>query len=38
VLSASDSVAASRLRLAQLTADTLRQGLTLLGIETVDRM
>jgi len=38
VLSAADDVAASRLRLAQLTADTLRQGLTLLGIETVDRM
>ena len=38
VLSASEDVAASRLRLAQLTADTLRQGLTLLGIETVDRM
>ena len=38
VRSAADSVAASRLRLAQLTAETLERGLSLLGIETVDRM
>lgn len=38
VLSAPDAVQVSRLRLAQMTANTLKTGLDLLGIETVERM
>ena len=38
VLSAEESTMGSRLLLARLTADTLVQGLDLLGIKTVERM
>ena len=38
VLSAPDAVQISRLQLAQMTANTLKTGLELLGIETVERM
>lgn len=38
ILIAEDEVKNSRLKLAQLTADTLKTGLDLLGIETLDRM
>ena len=38
VLSAPDPVQISRLQLAQMTANTLKTGLELLGIETVERM
>ncbi len=33
-----DDVRSSRLRLAQLTAETLKEGLSLLGIETMEKM
>ncbi|MBR1819049.1 MAG: arginine--tRNA ligase, partial [Neisseriaceae bacterium] len=36
ILSAEDSVKASRLQLARLTGNTLKQGLNLLGIEVLD--
>ena len=38
ILNAEDSVKQSRLKLASLTADTLKQGLDLLGIKTVEKM
>ena len=38
ILSAKDSVKASRLQLARLTGNTLKQGLNLLGIEVLDTM
>jgi arginyl-tRNA synthetase len=38
VLKASEPVRTSRLALADLTARTIKQGLELLGIETVERM
>lgn len=38
ILSADDTTKNSRLLLAKLTADTLKQGLDLLGIKTVERM
>ncbi len=38
ILKAEDAVKDSRLQLAQLTADTLKTGLGLLGIETMERM
>ncbi|CAG9295502.1 arginine--tRNA ligase [Celerinatantimonas diazotrophica] len=38
ILSADDSVKASRLQLAALTAKVLKQGLALLGINTLERM
>lgn len=38
ILIAEDDVKNSRLKLAQLTAETLKTGLDLLGIETLDRM
>ena len=38
ILSAEDSVKASRLQLARLTGNTLKQGLNLLGIEVLDTM
>ncbi|WP_408630517.1 DALR anticodon-binding domain-containing protein [Micromonospora chokoriensis] len=38
VLRAADGLRESRLLLAELTARTLRQGLHLLGIRTLDRM
>ncbi|WFF39180.1 arginine--tRNA ligase [Moraxella nasibovis] len=38
ILSAEDEVKNSRLQLADLTAKTLKQGLELLGIKTVERM
>lgn len=38
ILKAEGSVRSSRLALAELTAETLRQGLNLLGIETLERM
>lgn len=38
ILKAEGSVRSSRLALAELTAETLRQGLDLLGIETLERM
>ena len=38
ILSAEDSVKASRLQLACLTGNTLKQGLNLLGIEVLDTM
>jgi len=38
VLNAADAVRASRLLLCRRVADTMKCGLSLLGIETVDRM
>ena len=38
ILNAEESVKQSRLKLAGLTADTLKQGLDLLGIKTVEKM
>ena len=38
VLRADEPLRASRLQLASLTSRTIRQGLDLLGIETVERM
>jgi len=38
ILSENQTLRSSRLRLAELTADTLKTGLGLLGIETVERM
>ncbi|MGB2390170.1 MAG: arginine--tRNA ligase [Pseudomonadales bacterium] len=38
VLSAPEAIQKSRLRLARMTANTLKTGLNLLGIETVERM
>jgi len=38
ILKAADSERASRLALAQLTAETLNRGLSLLGIETLEQM
>ncbi|MEE9304407.1 MAG: arginine--tRNA ligase [Thiotrichaceae bacterium] len=38
ILKADDAIKDSRLQLAQLTADTLKTGLGLLGIETMERM
>ena len=38
ILKADDDIKNSRLKLAQLTADTLKLGLGLLGIETMERM
>lgn len=38
ILNAEESIKQSRLKLASLTADTLKQGLDLLGIKTVEKM
>ncbi|UJF18639.1 arginine--tRNA ligase [Vibrio sp. SS-MA-C1-2] len=38
ILNAEDDIKQSRLKLAALTANTLKQGLDLLGIETLERM
>jgi arginyl-tRNA synthetase len=38
ILNAEDDVKNSRLQLALNTASTLKQGLSLLGIETLERM
>ncbi|GAL05420.1 arginyl-tRNA synthetase [Photobacterium aphoticum] len=38
ILNAEEAVKQSRLKLANLTAKTIKQGLDLLGIETLERM
>ncbi|MDO9735112.1 DALR anticodon-binding domain-containing protein, partial [Glaesserella parasuis] len=38
ILNAEESIKQSRLKLAHLTAKTLKQGLDLLGIKTVEKM